>query len=135
MSAALKILNNIRTLRAQTRECTLDILEEMLIKFETVVTERRTEERKAQAEVEARYHKLQKYRDMLITDGIDPNELLIKSVKIKSTAQSKRLARPAKYFYTDKNGEHKTWTGQGRTPAVIRIAIHEKNKKLEDFLL
>ncbi|VFP86698.1 DNA-binding protein H-NS [Candidatus Erwinia haradaeae] len=135
MSAALKILNNIRTLRAQARECTLDILEEMLVKFETVVNERRTEESQAQAAVEARYRKLQKYRDMLITDGIDPNELLTTSVKIKSTAQAKRLSRPAKYCYVDKHGEHKTWTGQGRTPGVIRMAIDGHNKKLEDFLL
>ncbi|VFP85771.1 histone-like nucleoid-structuring protein H-NS [Candidatus Erwinia haradaeae] len=135
MNAALKILNNIRTLRAQARECNVDLLEEMLIKFETVVNERRTEEKQAQEEVEARFRKLQKYRDMLITDGIDPNELLIASIKIKSTAQSKRLARPAKYVYINKNGENKTWTGQGRTPAVIRMAIDGQNKKLEDFLL
>lgn len=30
MSEALKILNNIRTLRAQARECTPETLEEML---------------------------------------------------------------------------------------------------------
>lgn len=34
MSEALKILNNIRTLRAQARECTLETLEEMLEKLE-----------------------------------------------------------------------------------------------------
>lgn len=33
MSEALKILNNIRTLRAQARECTLETLEEMLEKL------------------------------------------------------------------------------------------------------
>jgi DNA-binding protein H-NS len=37
MSEALKILNNIRTLRAQARECTLETLEEMLEKLEVVV--------------------------------------------------------------------------------------------------
>ncbi len=44
MSEALKILNNIRTLRAQARECTLETLEEMLEKLEVVVNERREEE-------------------------------------------------------------------------------------------
>ena len=44
MSEALKILNNIRTLRAQARECTLETLEEMLEKLEVVVSERREEE-------------------------------------------------------------------------------------------
>ena len=38
MSEALKILNNIRTLRAQARECTLETLEEMLEKLEVVLT-------------------------------------------------------------------------------------------------
>lgn len=43
MSEALKILNNIRTLRAQARECTTETLEEMLEKLEVVVNERREE--------------------------------------------------------------------------------------------
>ncbi|BEA01018.1 hypothetical protein VEE15_10010 [Escherichia coli] len=76
MSEALKILNNIRTLRAQARECTLETLEEMLEKLEVVVNERREEESAAAAEVEERTRKLQQYREMLIADGIDPNELL-----------------------------------------------------------
>lgn len=49
MSEALKILNNIRTLRAQARECTLETLEEMLEKLEVVVNERREEDSQAQA--------------------------------------------------------------------------------------
>ena len=54
MSEALKILNNIRTLRAQARECTLETLEEMLEKLEVVVNERREEESAAATEVEER---------------------------------------------------------------------------------
>lgn len=37
MSESLKILNNIRTLRAQSREFSLENLEEMLEKLTTVV--------------------------------------------------------------------------------------------------
>ncbi len=58
MSEALKILNNIRTLRAQARECTLETLEEMLEKLEVVVNERREEENAAAAEIEERTRKL-----------------------------------------------------------------------------
>ena len=47
----------------------------------------------------------------------------------------KRAARPAKYSYVDENGETKTWTGQGRTPAVIKKAMDEQGKTLDDFLL
>lgn len=136
MSEALKILNNIRTLRAQARECTLETLEEMLEKLEVVVNERREEESQAQAETEERARKLQQYREMLIADGIDPNELLNTMAAAKAaTGKSKRAARPAKYQYTDENGDVKTWTGQGRTPAVIKKAIEEQGKSLDDFLL
>lgn len=111
MSEALKILNNIRTLRAQARECTLETLEEMLEKLEVVVSERREEESAAAAEVEERTRKLQQYREMLIADGIDPNELLNSMAAVKTGAKAKRAARPAKYSYVDENGETKTWTG------------------------
>ncbi len=108
MSEALKILNNIRTLRAQARECTLETLEEMLEKLEVVVNERREEESAAAAEVEERTRKLQQYREMLIADGIDPNELLNSMAAAKSGTKAKRAARPAKYSYVDENGETKT---------------------------
>ncbi|MGG2142154.1 histone-like nucleoid-structuring protein H-NS [Symbiopectobacterium sp. RP] len=135
MSEALKVLNNIRTLRAQARECSLDTLEEMLEKLEVVVNERRDEDNQAQAEIEERTRKLQQYRDMLIADGIDPNELLQSLGAAKTPGKSKRAVRPAKYQYTDENGEARTWTGQGRTPAVIKKAIEEQAKSLDDFLL
>lgn len=54
MSESLKILNNIRTLRAQARETSLETLEEMLEKLEVVVNERREEEQAMQAEIEER---------------------------------------------------------------------------------
>lgn len=110
MSEALKILNNIRTLRAQARECTLETLEEMLEKLEVVVNERREEESAAAAEIEERTRKLQQYREMLIADGIDPNELLNSMAAAKTGTKAKRAARPAKYSYIDENGEE-NWTG------------------------
>ncbi|NIH16415.1 histone-like nucleoid-structuring protein H-NS [Serratia symbiotica] len=139
MSEALKILNNIRTIRAQARECSLETLEEMLEKLEVVVNERHEEESQAQAEIEERTRKLQQYREMIIADGIDPNELLQTMAATKAVGKvvgkAKRATRPAKYQYKDENGELKTWTGQGRTPAVIKKAIEEQGKSLDDFLL
>ena len=132
MSEALKILNNIRTLRAQARECTLETLEEMLEKLEVVVNERREEESAAAAEIEERTRKLQQYREMLIADGIDPNELLNSLAAVKSGTKAKRAARPAKYSYVDENGETKTWTGQGRMPKAIADQIAQ-GLELKDF--
>ncbi|ARU94141.1 histone-like nucleoid-structuring protein H-NS [Tatumella citrea] len=135
MSDAIKSLNNIRTLRAQAREYSIETLEEMLEKFEVIVNERREEESQAVAQNSERLRKLEQYREMLIADGIDPNELLQAVAAAKPAVKARRAARPAKYQYTDEAGELRTWTGQGRTPAVIRKAIESDGKKLEDFAL
>ncbi len=135
MSDAIKSLNNIRTLRAQAREYSIETLEEMLEKFEVIVNERREEESQVVAQNSERLRKLEQYREMLIADGIDPNELLQAVAAAKPAVKARRAARPAKYQYTDETGELRTWTGQGRTPAVIRKAIESDGKTLEDFAL
>ena len=136
MSESLKALNNIRTLRAQAREVTLESLEEMLEKLTVVVDERREEASQARAEVEERNRKLEKVREMILEQGVDLNDLLQTMDSGKSTStRAKRAARPAKYKYVDENGETKTWTGQGRPPAVIKVAIEEQGKSLDDFLI
>ncbi|WP_272521631.1 H-NS family histone-like protein [Providencia sp. PROV202] len=136
MSESLKALNNIRTLRAQAREMTLESLEEMLEKLTVVVAERREEESQARAEVEERNRKLEKIREMMLEQGVDLNDLLQTMDSGKSTStRAKRAARPAKYKYVDENGETKTWTGQGRTPKVIEAALKAKTKTLEDYLV
>ncbi|URJ24933.1 histone-like nucleoid-structuring protein H-NS [Candidatus Blochmannia ocreatus (nom. nud.)] len=136
MKEAFKILNNIRTLRAKTRALTLETLEEMLKKLKIIVNERREANNQAQAKIEKHTRKLQQYRDMLMADGINPNELLQNTNKIKKLLhKNKRTSRPAKYKYINKFGEIKTWTGQGRTPAIIKNAINTQKKTLKDFLL
>ncbi|MDC9593816.1 H-NS family histone-like protein [Xenorhabdus sp. IM139775] len=133
MSENLKSLNNIRTLRAQARECELTTLEEMLEKLTTVVEERRDEDNQVRVQLEERTRKLEGYREMLEKDGIELSDL-VDALSGKAIGKSKRAARPAKYSYVD-DGETKTWTGQGRTPAVIKKAIEEEGKTLDDFLI
>lgn len=134
MSETLKVLNNIRTLRAQAREVSLTELEEMLEKLEAVVNERRESEAAIASEVKEKEEKLAKYRQMLLDDGIDLSELTAAAETTSGKSRAKRAPRPAKYQYTDENGETKSWTGQGRTPAVIKQAL-DQGKKLEDFLI
>ncbi len=93
-----------------------ETLEEMLEKLEVVVNERREEENAAAAEIEERTRKLQQYREMLIADGIDPNELLSTMAAVKAGTKTKRAARPAKYSYVDENGETKTLDRSGPYP-------------------
>ncbi|MGL4735105.1 MAG: H-NS family nucleoid-associated regulatory protein [Enterovibrio sp.] len=133
MSDTLKVLLNIRSLRALARELTLEQLLDAKEKFLTVVAEREMQDAQQIAEEKERLEKLEKYRSMLINDGIDPEELMA-SLNITAKPKSKRASRPAKYKYIDEDGSEKTWTGQGRTPKVIREAIENKGK-LEDFLI
>ena len=62
MSEALKVLNNIRILRAQARETDLETLEEMLEKLSVIVDERREEEHAVLKEQEQRQAKLEAFR-------------------------------------------------------------------------
>ncbi|HIF9275878.1 H-NS family histone-like protein [Photobacterium damselae] len=127
MSDAFAILLNLRSLRAQSRELTLEQLQEGLEKLTQVTNERVQEEEQLRAENKEKEEKLAMYREMLIADGIDPEELL-NNLESKSTTK-KRPSRPAKYRYTDENGEEKTWTGQGRTPKFLQ------DKNLDDYLI
>ncbi|MGP0153709.1 H-NS family histone-like protein [Pantoea ananatis] len=129
---ALKALNNLRILRAQAREIELDVLNEMLEKLSVVVAERREEEEAEQALLREKADKLAKYKEMLMNDGIDISELMDLPTEPKTKA--KRAPRPAKYQYTDENGEKKSWTGQGRTPSPIKKAL-DAGGSLDDFLI
>ncbi|MGY6030626.1 H-NS family histone-like protein [Phytobacter sp. AG2a] len=134
MSEALKNLNNIRTLRAQSREVSLETLEEMLEKLVVIVEERREEESSQKRELEEKEAKLAAFRQKLLDEGIDPTELLSSLKTTTTKRKSVREPRPAKYKYIDEDGSEKTWTGQGRTPKAITAAI-KQGKKLEDFAI
>lgn len=133
MSDALKALNNLRTLRVQAREIDVDVLNEMLEKFSVVVAERREEFDSVRAAQNEKAEKLALYREMLLNDGIDISDLAALT-QGENKLKTKRTPRPAKYQFTDENGETKYWTGQGRTPSPIKKAL-DAGKILDDFLI
>ncbi|MCM7512088.1 H-NS histone family protein [Enterobacter hormaechei] len=131
MSDALIQLNNIRTLRSQTREMSLDVLEDVLEKFKIILIERREEETLRLANESQRRDKLESLRQMMLDEGIDPSELM---AVVGSPGKVKRTSspRPAKYRYTDETGEPKTWSGQGRISKRLSKLIAEGGE-LKDF--
>ncbi|WP_337013658.1 H-NS family histone-like protein [Pantoea sp. AS142] len=133
MNKNLSSLNNIRTLRAEARNMPLDVLEELRQKLETVVKECREEESAREAEAREKAEKLAFYHELLLEEGINPAEL-INSASPAVISKKKRAKRPAKYRYSDENGQVRYWTGQGRTPSVIKAAI-ENGQSLDEFLL
>lgn len=133
MSSMLKNLNNIRSLRAMAREFSVDVLEDMLEKFRVVTKERRDEEEQLQRQRAEQQEKINTLLALMQADGINPEELLSMTPATAGSVK-KRQPRPAKYRFTDFDGETKTWTGQGRTPKPIAQAL-AAGKSLDDFLI
>ncbi|WP_108649280.1 H-NS family histone-like protein [Dongshaea marina] len=129
----IKVLLNIRSLRATCRDLTLEQLEEGLEKLQSIVDERRESEASVRQEREARQQKINEYLQMMEADGIDLTDLS-GLTETKTKTKSKRAPRPAKYRYWDDNGQEKTWTGQGRKPAPIQRALDE-GRSMDEFLI
>ncbi len=136
MNEFLKVLLNIRSLRAAVRDLPFEQLEDIKQKFDAVIEERF---QAAEAEHTARLEhekKLAEFRELLAAEGISAEDLFGGATsKVPSVAsRTKRTPRPAKYAYRV-NGEERTWTGQGRMPAPMAAAIEAGHKTLEDFLI
>ncbi|CAM3150484.1 H-NS family nucleoid-associated regulatory protein [Vibrio rarus] len=136
MSEITKTLLNIRSLRAFSRELTLEQLEEALDKLTIVVEERRENEAEERALREEKEKKLAEYAQKLLKEGIDIEELVaaVAGDSSSKASKTKRAPRPAKYEYVNESGVNKTWTGQGRTPSAIQAQL-DAGKSLEEFLI
>jgi DNA-binding protein H-NS len=134
MNEFLKVLLNIRSLRAACRELTLEQLEEGLEKLSAIVAERQQDESADRQAREEHQRKINEYAEMLKAAGIDPAELVgTVATEPAKAAKGKRAPRPAKYRYLD-NGVEKTWTGQGRMPSAIAKAVAD-GKSVEEFAI
>ncbi|MFM5037985.1 H-NS family nucleoid-associated regulatory protein [Aeromonas veronii] len=134
MSEFLKVLLNIRSLRAAMRELSLEQVKEAHEKIESIYLERLEQAEKEQAANAEHQQKLAEFQAMLADAGIDPCELVQGTPAGKATREgTKRAPRPPKYRYMD-NGEEHTWTGQGRTPKAL-AAMLEQGRQLEEFLI
>lgn len=134
---SLKSISNIRNLRTLAKDADLEQLKEFAEKLATVILEKEEELKRAEAEKAKQLENLNKYKEMLKQDGLSIDELaeLLADKVIKTRKARKKLdPRPAKYKFTDANGNEKTWTGQGRTPKALQDALN-KGKKLEDFAI
>ncbi|MCZ4335569.1 H-NS family nucleoid-associated regulatory protein [Aeromonas hydrophila] len=133
MNDFLKVLLNIRSLRAILHDLTLEQLKEAREKIETVYLERVALMEKEQAAQAEHMNKLAEFQVMLAEAGIDPCELVGSTSVELGREKVKRAPRPAKYRYVE-NGVEKTWTGQGRTPKYL-VEQQSKGLQLDEFLI
>lgn len=133
MSLMLNKLNNMRLLRAMSREFSIDVLDEMLEKVRVVTEEKRAQAQEHRQSQAQKQEKISTWLEAMQAEGISVEELLTHAPGVPGGVR-KRSPRPAKYRYTDVNGEVKTWTGQGRTPKPIAQAL-AGGQSLDDFLI
>lgn len=134
MNEFLKVLLNVRSLRAALRELSFEQLQEAHEKFSLIYQERAADVEKTRAADAERLAKLAEFQALLADAGIDPSELVQGVTAGKPPREgSKRAPRPPKYRYME-NGVEKTWTGQGRTPKALAVLL-EQGRQLDEFLI
>jgi len=130
MEDFLQVVGHVRRLKSATKDLSVDALMEIKAKFEKIIEDRiaaEEDERKKNAE---KVEKIEKYREMLAADGIDPDELITES----PVKKGKRAPRPPKYEIMDSSGKRVTWTGQGRMPNVFKERV-EAGESIDNFLI
>jgi len=130
MNDFLRIITHARRFKSAVKELGVEQLEEVKIKLQKIIDDRIAEEKAAEVENAERNEKIRKLRELLATEGIEPDELLDGS----SERQGRKAVRQPKYEIWNEAGEHITWTGQGRMPNVFKSRI-EAGESLDTFLI
>ena len=130
MNDFLRIITHARRFKSALKELGVEQLEEVKIKLQKIIDDRIAEEKAAQVENAERNEKIRKIRELLVTEGIEPDELLDGS----SEKQGRKAMRQPKYEIWNEAGEHITWTGQGRMPNSFKARI-ESGESLDTFLI
>ncbi|MEC6833584.1 H-NS family nucleoid-associated regulatory protein [Photobacterium toruni] len=129
MQEFIDTLTRYRQAKALLKNQTVEELELITTNLSKILDEKKEQEATLLEEQQEKNEKLAAYKEMLAADGIDINELAAHVTNTPKQQKSPRTPRPAKYAYTDEDGQSKTWTGQGRTPKFL------VDKNLEDYLI
>ena len=129
MQEFIDTLTRYRQAKVLLKNQTVEELELITTNLLKILDEKKEQEATLLEEQQEKNEKLAAYKEMLAADGIDINELAAHVTNTPKQQKSPRTPRPAKYAYTDEDGQSKTWTGQGRTPKFLA------DKNLEDYLI
>ena len=127
----IRIATHSRRLNSAVKELSIEQLEEIKSKLQTIIDERIAEEEAVKQGNAERIKKIRKYKEMLAADGIDLFEL---ATELTLGDPKKRAPRQPKYEVWNEAGERITWTGQGRMPNIFKAKI-EAGEPLDTFLI
>lgn len=132
MNLMLQNLNNIRTLRAMSREFSIDVLEEMLEKFRVVTKERREEEERLQRQRAEQQEKINTLLELMKADGISPEELFGGEAATARTGKNVSRVRRNIAIPILMGKAKLDWSGTYTKPIARALAA---GKSLDDFLI
>lgn len=137
MAKKIILSNNTRNIKSQAKLLPITFLESVLEKFTSVVAERRALELLSQRARDEYDKKITHYLQQIEKEGIELKDLLKNGdYPAFKRLRKKRPTRPPKYKYLNADGKLQTWTGQGRMPKPIQIALQQnQNNSLDDFLI
>lgn len=136
MAKKIFLSNNIRSIKAQTRNIPLEQLYLIQTKLKQIINERQQEDDEAKQNLIEHNKKIDAYLQQIKNDGVAVTELLKKAnLPAFKKRRKMRHPRPPKYKYIDNEGNLRTWTGQGRMPKPIQLALNSQTKSLSDFLI
>lgn len=136
MSEFLNIIRHERRLKSALKSLSIEELESIKEKFDSVVAKRREEEAEKLREQQEKAKKIKEFKAAMADAGIELSDILEQELGgepiVKTT--KKRAPKPPKYEYTDDEGNRQTWTGQGRMPKPMKTAL-DNGEPLESFLI
>ncbi|AJJ53075.1 H-NS histone family protein (plasmid) [Yersinia pseudotuberculosis IP 32953] len=125
-----RILANIRTIRTFVREVDYLFLVEAHEKLGVALEERKAEFECEQEELNKKEAKKKELLAFIASEGFTLEELNGNGI---TKRKKPPVHRKPKYTF-EENGEMKVWSGVGRKPKPIEVALNE-GKTLSDFLI
>ncbi|WP_166422909.1 H-NS family nucleoid-associated regulatory protein [Paraglaciecola sp. 20A4] len=132
MSDFISILTHGRRLQGAVKELSVEELESVADKLNSIIENRKTKELEQQEAAKEKNQKLNEILAQLEAAGLDVNDLQQAEPAKKSTKVGKK--RPVKYILSDSEGNEHKWTGIGRMPKVFKAAL-DSGKSLDSFLI
>ncbi|MBU3019625.1 H-NS histone family protein [Paraglaciecola agarilytica] len=132
MSDFISILTHGRRLQGAVKELSVEELETVADKLNSIIENRKAKELEQQEAEREKNEKLNQILAQLEEAGLDVNDLQKAEPGKKAAKVGKK--RPVKYSLKDSEGNEYKWTGIGRMPKVFKAAL-DSGKSLESYLI
>jgi DNA-binding protein H-NS len=132
MSDFISILTHGRRLQGAVKELSVEELETVADKLNSIIDNRKAKELEQQEAAKEKNEKLNEILAQLEAAGLDVNDLQKAEPAKKSTKVGKK--RPVKYILKDSAGNEHKWTGIGRMPKVFKAEL-DSGKSLDSYLI